>query len=381
MDKPVRVLQIFTTMNRGGAESMIMNYYRHIDRNKIQFDFLVHREEKGAFEDEIEQLGGKIYRMPKINPLFPYPYYKRLDTFFKQHRYKLVHSHINTFSQFPLKIAKQNNIPCRIAHAHIASESVVIKNIFSKNNTIEELKKIAKLFLKKNTSKYASQLFSCGIKAGEWLFGDSNSFLTVNNSIDSGLFKYDALKSKEYKKEFQIGENVVFGHVGRFNHQKNHFFLVRTFKAIHKLHKNSKLILVGDGELRHLIEEEIIRLGIQDNVLFLGVRSDIPALLQMMDVFIMPSFFEGLPVTLIEAQTTGLKIFASTSITKEVALTDDITFLSLDKSPQYWAEQILKAVPYVRKDNSAIIKAKGYDIEDNAKRLENFYLEQVNKLY
>lgn len=380
MKNPIRILQIFTTLNRGGAESMIMNYYRNIDRSKVQFDFIVHREEKGAFEDEIESMGGKIYRMPKINPINPNKYYTALDNFLKTHSYQIIHSHINTFSSFPLKIAEKNNIECRIAHAHIAIDKISIKNIlFSKLQRKEELKNIMKHFLKKDVSKYATHKFSCGIKAGNWLFRNKD-FQLVENAISIKPFKYNQKVSTELRINNNIENTLNIGHIGRFSEQKNHLYLLLIFRALKQKTNNVKLLLVGDGELRALVENEAKRLDIFDDIIFMGVRSDVPDLLQMMDIFLFPSLYEGLPVTLIEAQASGLKIFASDTITDEVALTDDITFLSLDKSPEFWAEQILNSYPYERNDNSEIIKEKGYDIVESAKRLEEFYLNQISLL-
>ncbi|HHX68645.1 MAG TPA: glycosyltransferase family 1 protein [Gallicola sp.] len=372
----IRVLQVFTILNRGGAESMIMNYYRNIDRDKVQFDFLVHRPERGAFEDEIESMGGKVYRMPRINPLFPNKYYKELDKFLKTHNYKVIHSHINTFSSFPLRIAENNNIPCRIAHAHIALEGLNFKNVFSSKRMLEEeIKKTIKVYLKTYVSDYATHLFSCGLKAGKWLFNEKE-FTLVENAIDTSLYTPNKSKASEFRKNMNLDDKLLIGHVGRFSNQKNHFFILAVFKQIREREENSCMIFVGDGELRNEIEKEAKRLNVFDDVLFLGVRSDVPDQLQIMDVFLFPSFYEGLPVTLIEAQTAGLKIFASDTITDEVAFTDDISFLSLNKSAEYWAEEILKSVPYKRKDNSEIIKNKGYDIVESAKWLENFYLKQ-----
>ncbi|SFL32038.1 glycosyltransferase family 1 protein [Proteiniphilum acetatigenes] len=374
-----RVLQVFTILNRGGAESMIMNYYRQIDRSKIQFDFLVHREERGVFEDEIEKLGGNIYRMPEINPLNPFFYYKQLNDFFKAHNYKIVHSHINTFSSFPLKVAKLNGIPCRIAHAHTALEPVKLKNIFTpKFEKTEEVKKIIKLLLKKTVSTYATHLFSCGIKAGKWLFND-NEFVVMNNAIDLHLYQYDEDISNELRKKLNLQDVFILGHAGRFSEEKNHFFLLEIFHSIKKKKPNCKLMLLGDGILKNKIGQKAKDLNIIDDIVFLGVRSDVYRLLQMMDVFVFPSFFEGLPVTLVEAQAAGLKVFASNTITREVALTDNIEFLSIKQSPDYWAEKVLAAMPYVRKNNCEIIRAKGYDIIENARRLQNFYLGQINK--
>ncbi|WP_282078974.1 glycosyltransferase family 1 protein [Aquimarina algiphila] len=372
----IKVLQVFTIMNRGGAESMIMNYYRNIDRDKIQFDFLVHRKEKAAFDDEIESLGGKIYRIDPINPFFPGEYYNRLRTFFKEHtEYAIVHSHLNTFSSFPLKIAREFKIPCRIAHAHTAFENIKLRNFIpNKENLTETVKKLIKFRLKKKVSTYATHRFSCGDKAGQWLFGENNDFYTMNNAIDTKKFIHNPETDKKYRKELNLEDKVIIGHVGRLNNAKNHSYLLRIFANIIEERPDCVLVLVGNGELQQAIEQEIDDLGIQDQVKMLGVRSDIPELLQMMDVFVFPSFYEGLPVTLIEAQAAGLKILASDTITQEVKLTDDIEFVSIQKPTSFWVNKIFNALSYEKQDNSDKISEAGYDIVSNTEKIQSFYL-------
>ncbi|WP_194767572.1 glycosyltransferase family 1 protein [Tamlana sp. I1] len=366
-------------MNRGGAESMIMNYYRALDRTKIQFDFIVHRKEKGAFDDEIISLGGNIYKLNPINPLFAKGYYNELRDFLKKNKqYKIVHSHLNTFSCFPLKIAQELNIPCRIAHAHIAIEPINIIDIFQKKESIKEnFKKIIKYQLKKKIGNYATHYFSCGEKAGKWLFGEKSTFTIMNNAIDAQKFRYNPKTSATYKNKYNVENKLVIGHVGRFSSQKNHLYLFRIFKSLLLKNPNSVLFLVGDGPMRQKLEAEVKSLSIEHNVQFLGVRTDIPELFQMMDVFVFPSFYEGLPVTLIEAQTAGLKVFASEKITKEVLLTNDITYLPIDIEPEVWVDKILQKKSETKKDNFELIKNKGYDIYKNTEIVQNFYLKQT----
>ncbi|WP_103068556.1 glycosyltransferase family 1 protein [Aquimarina sediminis] len=376
----IRVLQVFTVMNRGGAESMIMNYYRKIDREKIQFDFLVHRKEKAAFDEEIESLGGKIYKFDAINPLFPGSYYSQLRAFFKEHQeYDIIHSHLNTFSCFPLKIAKEFNIPCRIAHAHIAIDKVNLSTLFTQKESFKEtLKKLIKFQLKKRIKKDATHYFSCGEKAGNWLFGDT-PFTTMNNAIDTESFKYDELVSMTYKKEFGLENELVLGHIGRFVSQKNHAFLLHIFAAVLEKKPDSSLILIGDGPLKASMEKEAKHLGIDHKVHFFGVRTDIPQLCQMLDIFVFPSFYEGLPVTLIEAQASSLKIFASDTITSEVHLTDNIQFLSIDAPAKEWADQIVDIGTFKKEDQTNKIIEGDYDIVSNTKTIEEFYFQQIGE--
>ncbi|MEP3836580.1 MAG: glycosyltransferase family 1 protein [Algibacter sp.] len=374
---PIRVLQVFTIMDRGGAETMIMNYYRKLDTTKVQFDFLVHRPNKAAYDDEIEALGGHIYRLPAINPFMPQAYYVALRDFFKTHDdYKIIHSHLNTFSYFPHKIAKEFNIPCRIAHAHIAINKVSISSLVTGKESLKEsLKKIIKLQLKKRVKKHATHYFSCGDKAGTWLFGNT-AFQTMNNAIDTEKFKYNPSVSKVYKKEFGIENELVIGHIGRFVSQKNHAFLIKIFAALLKKQPQATLILIGDGPLKSGLQAEAKHLKIDHKIQFLGVRTDIPQLCQMMDIFVFPSFYEGLPVTLIEAQAASLKIIASDSITEEVRLTNNIQFVSIEESAEIWAQHILELDTSEKIDQSNYIIKGNYDIISNTKHMQQFYLEQ-----
>ncbi|WP_299216936.1 glycosyltransferase family 1 protein [uncultured Aquimarina sp.] len=376
----IRVLQVFTIMNRGGAESMIMNYYRNMDRTKIQFDFLVHRKQSAAFDQEITDLGGKIYRFDPINPLFPGSYYKNLRLFFKEHsEYKIIHSHLNTFSYFPLKVAKEFGVPCRIAHAHIALEKIKFSNIFSGGEGLKEtLKSIIKIWLKRRIHKPTTHNFTCGDKAGIWLFGSDTNHTTMNNAVDAEKFIFNEETRASYRKEFNFENQLVIGHVGSFTKQKNHSYLLKIFSELLQSYPQSKLILIGGGPLKESIKSEAVELGIQGDVKFLGVREDIPQLIQMLDFFVFPSFYEGLPVTLIEAQSAGLKIIASDTITEEVLLTDDIKFLSIKENPSFWVKPILDLKNYERKNNLDIIKDKKYDIKQNVKEIEKFYLQQLN---
>lgn len=375
---PIRILQVFTTMGRGGAESMIMNYYRHMDRSKVQFDFIVHRNQPAAFDDEIKALGGSIYYLPEINPLFPKQYYQELRKFFKTHdQYNIVHSHINTFSYFPLKIAEEFGIKTRIAHAHIAMDPIDLKSTFkSKSSIIEALKKALKLQLKKNIHKHTTHCFSCGIKAGKWLFGEQTQFRVMNNAVDVNTFTYNPEICDKLKKEFNIENKFVLGHVGRFTQQKNHDYLLKVFSEVLKRDENCVLLLIGTGPLEHDIKLLAKKLNVTQQIKFLGLRTNIAELLQVLDVFIFPSFFEGLPVTLIEAQAAGLKIVASATITDEVKLTNDIDYLSIDASPEIWSQRIISLYPVKKQNNLNLIKNGNYDIKSNALEIEQFYLQQ-----
>jgi len=375
---PIRILQVLTIMNRGGAEAMIMNYYRTIDRKKVQFDFLLHRPEEGAFDKEILALGGKIFRMPAISPKNYIAYKKLLNTFFSEHtEYRIIHAHLNALSFIILSSAKKHNIPVRIAHSHLAVEPFAIKKIFKKNtDVLATVKDTIQSLIKSKVKKSATHYFSCGLKAGEWLFGKDNlnKITVINNAINTSLFTYNPLITASAKKSLNLEGKKVIGHVGRFNEQKNHFFLIKIFNEIHKLDKEFHLVLIGDGNLMPLIQKETVKLNINNNVHFLGLQENIPFLIQAFDLFLFPSLYEGLPVTLIEAQASGIKVITSSTVTKEVAITNLITFVNLTDSEKEWAKIVLNNFDSNRKNTYQTIVDNNYDIVENAKKLQTFYL-------
>lgn len=250
----LRILHIVTYMGRGGLETMIMNYYRNIDRTKIQFDFLVHRQEKADYDDEILSLGGHIYHMPMLNP-FSKAYFNALDDFFDNHKYDIVHSHLDCMSAYPLKIAQKYGVKVRIAHSHNKSQD-------------KNLKYPIKLLSKHLIPKYATHLFSCGKEAGDWMFG-GNAYTVLNNAIDAEKYRYNCQIRNQVRDELKISKSdFVIGHVGRFAPPKNHPFLIDVFKSVHDKNRNSKLLLVGTGNGQSNIREKVDNLGLSDSVIF-----------------------------------------------------------------------------------------------------------------
>lgn len=368
MNEPIRVLNLFTIMNRGGAETMVMNYYRNIDRNKIQFDFLVHRDEEGAYEKEILELGGRIYRMPAIYPKNFSLYKKKIKKFFKEHtEYKIIHSHMSELGYFAFKEAKQQNIPVRICHAHNAPHDF-------------DLKMIVRNYFKHAMMPYITHMFTCGKEAGDWLFGKRNSsnVIMLNNAVNAKKFMYDFELSKKLKKDMNLENKFIIGHIGRFNKQKNHIFLIDIFNEIQKLDKSARLILVGMGEEENRIRNKVKLLKLEEKVNFLGVRSDISELMQVFDVFLFPSLYEGLPVTLIEAQAAGLPCVISDIITDQCIITNMVEKVSLDKSAIQWAEELVEFKNFAKRKKTfdLIIKNK-FDIKENALWLTDFYLKSI----
>ncbi|MBT8257427.1 MAG: glycosyltransferase [Bacteroidia bacterium] len=382
MTEPIRILQVLTIMNRGGAETMIMNYYRNIDRSRVQFDFMLHREERGVFDDEIEALGGKIYRMPKIRLHQLSPYLKSLDNFFSKHpEYKIVHSHINALSVFVLRAARKHKVPVRIAHSHTSLYSLNL-NPFSKDR--HSLKFAARFavqnVMKSGITRNANHYFSCGGKAGVWLYGKRNidKVQLLNNAIDTDVFVYDADKSQLMKERLNVSEKLVVGHVGNFVPEKNHGFILNTYMALRKLRENTALVLVGAYAKKEL--QRLVDYDLPEDVHVLGLRNDVPDVLQAMDVFLFPSTNEGLPLTLIEAQASGLVIKASANITREMVMTVLMEFISLNETPEFWAKRILDSFPYQRENTKDQIVKGSYDIENNVKSLQQFYIDELEKI-
>lgn len=371
MSNPVRVLQVFAEMNRGGAETMIMNLYRNIDRSKIQFDFIVHTEDKCAFDDEIYKLGGEIFRVPTYKGTNHLAYVNKWKNFFEKHQeYKIIHGHVRSTASIYLKTAQKYGLTT-IAHSHNTSSG----NGFSA---------IAKGVLQYPIRYVADYLFACSEAAGEWLFGNKackkGNFHILNNAIDTKKFIFNNDIRDKKRKEFLIEGKFVIGHVGRFHPQKNHEFLIDIFKEVHDKNDNAILLLVGEGDLQESIQKKVYNLGLDNNVIFTGVRSDIPELFQAMDMFVFPSLYEGLGIVLIEAQASGLPCVVANTIPEEALITDNVKQVSLTGSPKVWTEAILKPVDsYERKSTYAKIKDSGYDIEESHRWLQEFYLGLVEK--
>ena len=364
MQYPIRVLNLFTIMDRGGAETMVMNYYRHIDRTKVQFDFLVHREQPGIYEDEIRSLCGRIYRVCPVYPQNFARYKRDIRAFFQEHpEYKIVHSHMSELGYFALKEAAEQGVPIRICHAHSAPHGF-------------DMKMIVRTYFKKRMMPYLTHLFMCGIESGRWLYGKQNErrFIMLNNAIDAAAYTYAPAKRAKIRQQLGLADELVVGHIGRMVHAKNHMALLDIFSAFHQRTPNSKLLLVGDGPMRNEIEHRVHELKLDQHVIFAGIRSDVNRLMQAMDVFVFPSLYEGLPVTMVEAQASGLPCIVSDTIPPEAYLTDLIFPKKLSASPEEWADAILEKRNTPRTDRSAEIAAHGFDITTEAVKLQEFYL-------
>ena len=366
-EEPIRIAHIVGKWIGGGVESVLMNYFRHIDRTKIQFDFLCDFDSTNIPYEEIESLCGKVILIPPYQKVFRYQ--KELIRIFKENKYKIVHSHINTMSIFPLRAAKRAGVPVRIAHSH------------STTNKREWKKNLLKQVLRPFSKVYATDYMCCSELAGRWLFGDKeydkgNVYL-LNNAINLDKFKYDEGIRERKRKELNIPEDtLVIGHVGRFVEQKNHRFLIDIFNEVHKENSNSLLLLAGQGPLMNEIKEKVKELNLTENVKFLGQRNDVNELYQAFDVFCLPSLYEGLPVVGVEAQATGLLCILSDDMTKETKVLETTKFLPLNISANKWASEIIKKHKmYVRKDTIEEITKNNFNIKNEVDKLECKYLK------
>ena len=367
MEKPIRILHVLGRLDRGGAETMVMNIYRNIDRTRIQFDFVKHTDEKCDFDDEIISLGGKIYSVPRYNGKNHLRYIRAwLKLLSDNKEYKIIHGHMRSTASIYLKIAKKLKI-ITIAHSHNTSSgkgfSALVKNI-----------------LQYPIRNIADYLFACSIPAGRWLFGSKHitkdNFFIINNAINTKAFSYNKEVRLQKRKELDIQNNFVLGHVGRFHPQKNHDFLIEIFIEMQKINKNTILLLVGNGELVDHIKAKVDYYGIKDKVKFLGMREDVPQIFQAMDAFVLPSHYEGLGIVAIEAQASGLPCIISSNLPQEVSISKLVSRVGLNKAANYWASHIMDFSRIQKRENmDAIIKEQGYDIHDMTKSIQDWYLK------
>lgn len=361
MTTPIKILQVFGALNRAGSESLVMNIYRNIDRSKVQFDFVKHTSAHCAFDDEIKSMGGKIYCAPKFYFFNYFQYRTWWRKFFEQHpEYKIIHGHLFTIASIFFEEAHKYN---RITIGHSHATKTPICNI----KTI-----LRRPFIKK-LSKTSDYRFACSEDAGEWIFG-KDCFSVFKNAIESQKYVFSEQSRKKIRDELQLHDKFVIGNIGRLTHQKNQSFLIDIFKCVYKKNKNAILLIIGVGELEHDLRKKARDSGLEKNIVFTGSRSDVPALLSAMDVFVFPSLYEGLGIVAIEAQTAGLPTICADTIPKESNITGLIEFLSLSDSAEKWADHVLKQLKKSERLNMQNeIVAAGYDIKDSTKWMEKFY--------
>lgn len=364
----IRVLHSVSNMDRGGIETMLMNYYRHIDREKVQFDFIVNKPKPGDYDEEIHSLGGNIYLSPGLNPIKYGEYLKFAKRIFDSNPdIKIVHAHNEAMGLYALNGAKKSGIKVRIAHAH--------------NTRIErDYKWLLKMFCKRFLASSATELWSCGRDAGIYFFGKKNwerRGMIMRNAVETEKFAFNSMVRKNIRNKYNLENKTVIGHVGRFNIQKNHKRMLDIFREYLKMNADAVLMLIGEGELEEDTKKRARELGISEKTLFMGLRSDVGELYQAMDLFLMPSLYEGMPVVGVEAQAAGLPCVFSEEITDEVLLSNRSHRIPLADDNIAWAKTMcnLLGCETDRTEGTEIVKKAGYDIKTEAKRIENLYIK------
>lgn len=360
----IRVLQMIGALEMGGSQALVMNLYRHMDRERIQFDFVLDHPDRDDYAAEVKELGGRIYTMPGFHGNVG-EVRRSWSSFFKEHpEYRILHSHVRSYASLYLPVARRNGLKT-IIHSHSTSNG-------------RGLSSHVKMALQYPLRYQADVLMSCTREAGVWLYGEKacrgENFILLKNGVDTARFAFNEEARRRYRKELGAEDRLVIGHVGRFHEAKNHGFLLNCFAALRKLRPDALLLLVGDGELRPDIERKIQELGLEECVLLPGNRSDVAELMWAMDVLAFPSKWEGLPVTVMEAQAAGLPCLISDRITREVDISPLVRRLAIDE-PEHWAEELVKPLP--RMDVRENIVRAGYDINDSVNRLSRLY----EKLY
>lgn len=364
----IKVLHIVSSLGGGGVESMLYNYYSNMDNSKIYFDFIVHGENRGIIEEKFEEKGSAIFHVtPKKISLKKNIY--EIDEIIKNGNYDVVHCHQN-FSNFTsLYLAWRHQVPVRISHAHGCKE---VKGV---------IKKVKNSFQRLLNKCFANYFFSCGIEAGKWLHGKkwipSRKNILMNNAIDLGRFSYNIVVREEYRKKLDIKDKIVLLHVGRFSDEKNHLFLIDIIEQLSKENSDYILLLVGNGQNEDSVKKYVKDKGLSNKIIFLGTRNDIAEIMNASDLFLLPSKNEGFPVTLVEAQSTGIKVLVSDSVTKETELTENIKFLPIISSKK-WVEEILSTNFSNRFSKVKELEEAGFSINKQAILFSEWLLKVTN---
>ena len=356
--EPIRIAQIVGKMAAGGVESVVYNYYRAIDHTQVQFDFIVDEDSTTSFPQDLLEMGAHVYIVPAYEAIFSY--LKKLYALFRENHYTIVHAHINTLCVFPLFAAWRAGIPVRICHNH------------STAHWGEGKKTLLKYLLRPFAKVFATDYFACGEKAGRWMYGnrcfERGHVHVMPNAIDTKKFAYDEEVKRCLRAELGIPQDAfVLGHVGRFTYAKNHGFLLKVMECLKTQGQDVWLLLVGKGELEQTVKQQANACGLAGRIIFSGARTDVNKLYSAMDVFCLPSFYEGLPVVALEAQANGLPCLFSDRMTKEVVLTPGARQLSIE-NPEPW----VKAVQEAQRQNTCALP-QTYDISSAGKWLQNYY--------
>ncbi|WP_300382265.1 glycosyltransferase [Clostridium sp.] len=367
----IKVLHVLASLEgSGGVQKRLIDNYYNMNRSEVKFDFIVHGYDIGELEESIKKIGCNIYHVPRKRGLGLFKNITNINNIIRDGKYDIVQSHMEHAGAIVLSIAKKHRIKVRIAHSHLA-------NIYSKG-IVKKIKRICTYIINLTATDY----WACSNEAGVWLFGnkviEEKKLKVIPNAIDVNRFKLDEKKRLEYRKELNLKNQFTLVNVGRLSYQKNHEFLFQIFKEVLNLESNSKLLLVGDGELKAELYEKVKEINIENDVIFLGTREDVYNILQAADVMLHPALFEGLGNVLIEAQAAGLPIIASDEgIPKETKITEIIKYISLKENKYIWAEEIINLKNFDRIDTSELVKKANFDCKEQAIILQELYKELV----
>ncbi|KAA8824947.1 glycosyltransferase family 1 protein [Bifidobacterium reuteri] len=380
---PIRILHWGMTYGLGGLETFLMNVYRHIDRSQVQFDFLQdHNEPKLAFEDEITELGGNVYRVMYSQRESLFKAHTCIPQFLNEHEHEFAGIHVNANFPyaFPLRYARKAGISMRIIHSHNCIPDSYWKN----DNTIRKIMRDMTIqSAKRDIATLPTQYFACSSLAARYMFPPKQPYTLVRNGIDTNRFQFNEETRARLRKQLNIASSTtVIGFCGTLREQKNPLFLLDVFAAYHVINPDSMLLIVGDGELRSSVKQHASELHIGDSVTITGMRKDTADLYQAMDAFVLPSLFEGLGIVYIEAQCAGLPTLASSHVVpEEISVTDRLHFIGLEESAQEWAATLSTAIQSAKSSSisratyATQVRSAGYDMEDVALMLQDYYLE------
>ena len=359
----IRVLQSVSNMDRAGIETMLMNFYRNVDHEQVQFDFLANKPKPGDYDEEIKSMGGRIFVSPGFMSYRKYMSY--MTELFKKHpEYRMIHAHNGSLMLYVLRAAQKNSIPVRIAHAHATAIPFDFKNGI-------------KMCMKPLIKYIATDYWGCSNAAGEFYFTKKRwdkSNQLIHNAIDVDKFTFNEAARRRIREQYSLGDKFVVGHVGRLTWQKNQKKLMEIFAALHKMEPNSQLVMVGTGELEEKLRKQVAELGITDAVTFTGMQTNVDEWYSVFDTFVLSSWYEGLPVVGVEAQAADLPCVFTDTITSEVKVTDQVSFMGLEDDAEAWAKEILRLRKPGRGSRFNDLKNAGYDIKTEAKRMQDLYL-------
>lgn len=357
----MRILHVFSILDVGGMESYVMNMYRHIDRTRIQFDFLVHHGRRGAFEDEIEEMGGRVFHMTVLDD-FNLPKYRRqLDRLFRENRYQIVHGHLSSMALWYLGAAERAGVQWRILHCHCPGQTKTIKGYL-------------RHFLFQFSPRHANVRFACSPEAGKYQFKDQ-SFEVLPNGIDVEKFRFGKEKRAQLRDQLNLGDDFVIGHVGRFYPEKNHGFMLKVFQNLVQKKPDAKLMLLGDGPLMETIRQEVKDQGLEDSVLFMGLQKNCAPYYSAMDCFVLPSVYEGLPLSGIEAQCAGLPCLFTAAASPKLKISPNAAFIPVgEEDVEKWADALVD-ISLAEADRGVLPEEAGqFDVRLSAKKMSERYM-------